>query len=67
MNRQYVHLSDKFETAEAVGRRHGKLVVLDINSAQMHADGILFYRSQNGVWLTDYVDPKYFSVHPKPA
>ena len=22
-------------------------------------DGIVFYVSQNGVWLTDYIDPKY--------
>jgi putative RNA 2'-phosphotransferase len=25
----------------------------------MHDDGIAFYLSNNGVWLTDYINPKY--------
>lgn len=57
--RLHVHLSQTEETAVNVGKRHGKPVVLRINARQMHEDGIVFYISNNGVWLTEYVHPKY--------
>lgn len=57
--RLYVHLSDTTETAEKVGARHGKPVVLIIDTDYMVRDGIKFYLSNNNVWLTDYVDSKY--------
>jgi putative RNA 2'-phosphotransferase len=47
------------ETAIQVGNRHGKCVVLVINAKKMCDDGIKFYLSENGVWLTKYVDWKY--------
>ena len=59
MSRLYVHLSKDFETAKQVGVRHGECVVLVINAKRMYEDGIKFYISENGVWLTEYVDPKY--------
>lgn len=59
MNRHHVHLSLDYDTALKVGQRHGKPLILTVLSAQMHADGILFYVSANGVWLTDSVAPKY--------
>ena len=59
MSRQYVHLSKDFETAKQVGSRHGKPVILIIDAKRMYEDGIKFYLSENGVWLTEYVDPKY--------
>ena len=59
-NRLYVHLSDNIETAKSVGSRHGKPLVISIRSLRMYNDEIVFYRSENGVWLTDHVDPKYF-------
>lgn len=58
-SRQHVHLSKDKETATKVGSRHGKVIVLTIMTSQMYKDGILFYQSDNGVWLTDYVDVKY--------
>lgn len=58
-SRQHVHLSEDKETATKVGSRHGKVIVLTIMTSQMYKDGILFYQSDNGVWLTDYVDVKY--------
>lgn len=61
-SRQHVHLSSDQETAKKVGSRHGKPIILPINTAQMHADGIIFYLSANGVWLTDYVDSKYIMI-----
>lgn len=60
MSRLYVHLSGDVETAHVVGKRHGRPVVLKVRSGDMHRDGVLFYRSQNGVWLTKKVDVKYF-------
>ena len=51
MSRQYVHLSGDFETAVAVGKRHGIPVVITIDAAAMAEDGVSFYRAENGVWL----------------
>lgn len=59
-NRLHVHLSADFDTAVAVGRRHGQPVVLTIDTAAMCAAGCRFYLSNNGVWLTDSVSPRYF-------
>ena len=65
MTRQHVHLSDDEETAYKVGRRHCKgndrVAIIVINSNKMYEDGISFNLSKNGVWLTDYINPKYFS------
>lgn len=66
MSRLYVHLSKEEETAIKVGKRHGKPVVLRINSEEMYHDGIKFYLSQNGVWLTKYVDKKYILTERMP-
>ena len=60
MSRQYVHLSSDFQTAIEVGRRHGSPVVLTIYAEAMAQDGVIFYRSENGVWLCEHVAPKYF-------
>ena len=57
--RLYVHLSPDVETATNVGLRHGKLVMLKIHSGDMNKDGVKFYISNNGVWLTKFVDTKY--------
>jgi putative RNA 2'-phosphotransferase len=57
--RQQVHLSTDVETATNVGQRHGKPVVLSVNCARMSAEGHLFYRAENGVWLTDSVPPAF--------
>lgn len=61
-NRHHVHLSDNLETALQVGGRHGKPVLLEIDAARMHRDGHRFFRSDNGVWLTDAVPPAYLRV-----
>lgn len=57
--RQHVHLSPDHSTAIKVGRRHGKPVVLQIASGRMHSEGLVFWRADNDVWLTDYVEPQY--------
>ncbi|WP_261510500.1 RNA 2'-phosphotransferase [Chryseobacterium paludis] len=60
-NRQHVHLSSDKETATKVGMRHGKPVILIIRTGEMFKENIEFYLSDNGVWLTDFVDVKYIS------
>ena len=59
--RLYVHLSHDRETAVKVGKRHGAPVVFLVNAAQMTTDGFDFYLSENGVWLTKAVPPRYLS------
>lgn len=62
-SRRHVHLSADEYTAIKVGQRHGKPIVLLIKSGQMYRHGILFYMSENKVWLTDFVEAKYLSIH----
>lgn len=59
-SRIYAHLSKDEETAVKVGKRHGKPVVLKVRVRQMWKDGYVFFRSRNGVWLTDGAPVGYF-------
>jgi putative RNA 2'-phosphotransferase len=61
-SRQHVHLSATYETAVTVARRHGKPVVLRVNTVAMASDGGLFYCSENNVWLTESVAPQYLEL-----
>lgn len=61
--RHHVHLSADYQTAISVGTRHGIPVVLVIKAGLMHTDGIEFFQSANGVWLTARVEPGYFTVY----
>ena len=58
-SRLYVHLSGDVETAENVGRRHGKPVIYKVFSGKMYEDGYTFYQSVNGVWLVKEVPVRY--------
>ena len=57
--RHHVHLSAQIETAERVGARHGRPVVLRVEAGRMQEDGLLFYLSANQVWLTEHVPVPY--------
>ena len=59
MSRHHVHLSADLETAQAVGSRHGRPVVLTVDAAAMRRDGAVFYCTENRVWLVDEVAPRY--------
>ena len=59
--RQHVHLSPDIATATRVGSRRGRPIILKIAAAHMHSAGFRFFRSANGVWLTDQVPPQYIS------
>ena len=60
--RNHVHLSDHLETAILVGKRHGKVIVLEIDTRAMLKDGKEFYLSKNGVWLTNMVASRYLNL-----
>lgn len=69
MNRQYVHLSSDIATAMKVGERHDRNpVILTIDAAKMHADGMKFFHSVNdGTWMCEnvpfrYITRDYFSL-----
>ena len=59
--RHHVHLSTDVDTALKVGgRRGGQVEVLAIRSAEM--TGFVFYRSCNGVWLTEHVPAAFIGT-----
>lgn len=60
--RQYVHLSHDRQTAQAVGARRGRPVILEIAAGAMHRAGHAFLRADNGVWLTKAVPAAFFST-----
>lgn len=65
VKRLQVHLSDDYDTAYSVGKRYSKNkepLILEIDSAKMNTDGFKFFKSANGVWLTDYIPAKYISI-----
>ena len=62
MKRHHVHLSLEIATALQVGQRHGEPVIFAVDTAAMDARGHLFYRSENGVWLTDHVPAEFLKV-----
>lgn len=64
MSRNHVHLSKDIPTAQKVGSRRGIPIILKINIEAMISDGFIFYRSDNGVWLTDNVPVKYIHFEP---
>lgn len=64
-SRQHVHLSRDVETAEAVGQRHGKVALLTVQAETMWKNGIEFYQSSNGVWLTAHVPVQFLEFPDK--
>lgn len=63
-SRHHVHLSHDLAVAKQVGSRHRReeLVVLQVDAKGFAAEGGIFYRSENGVWLTDFVPLDYLAV-----
>lgn len=58
-SRHHVHLSPDEVTARKVGSRRGKPVILIVEAGRMHAAGYPFFRSANGVWLTEKVPVEF--------
>lgn len=66
-SRQHVHLSAEYATAIRVGQRHGVPIVLAVDAHALWEAGQRFYRSDNGVWLTDAVPPTFLHLLPPEA
>ncbi|MCR4869841.1 MAG: RNA 2'-phosphotransferase [Atopobiaceae bacterium] len=63
MGRQLVHLSADVEMAKQVGgRRDAHPVILQVDAASAHADGIAFFLGNERVWLADSVPARYLSI-----
>lgn len=68
MNRHHVHLysEENLDKAKNTGSRHQKgieVVVLVIEANQMNNEGYKFYKTDNNVYLTDAVPPKYIKIY----
>ncbi|MEV6342203.1 RNA 2'-phosphotransferase [Actinoplanes sp. NPDC051851] len=62
-SRHHVHLSADVPTAIRVGRRRSAdVVVLAVAAGALAAEGHVFHRSENGVWLTSVVPSARLSV-----
>lgn len=61
-NRNHVELSETLENAHEVGERGDDPIVFRVRAARMHQAGYTFYRSPNGIWLTDKVPIKYLDM-----
>ncbi|MFI6640366.1 RNA 2'-phosphotransferase [Streptomyces sp. NPDC050504] len=66
MDRHHVHLSPDRATATRVGARRGRPVVLSVDAGAMHRAGHTFLVSENGVWLTDAVPPRFLRLPGEP-
>lgn len=60
--RHHVHLTTREDIARSVGQRYGKVVMLAIDAEAMQRDGHVFYESENHVWLTEHVPPRYLTI-----
>ena len=60
-SRNFVHISTTIDEARKVGGRHGEPEILLVFSNQMDREGYDFYQSEseNSIWLTNYVPPKF--------
>ncbi len=61
-NRNHVHLSDNIEVAMSVGSRHGTPIALKVDAVKLFEKNHKFYKSNNGVYLTDNVPVEYISI-----
>ena len=63
MTRQYVHLSSDIETALQVGKRHkGETIVLRIDAEKAFKADVVFYKTNDTTWLTNYIDPCFIEI-----
>lgn len=62
LRRQYVHLSSGPESAIDVGRRHGRVILLEVDSGDMYRDGMKFFQPACEIWLTSEVPSPYIRI-----
>jgi len=59
MQRQYVHLAETIIMARDIGSRHGKPVIIEIDTTRLLNAGWHFYKTEEDVWLTKNIPAKY--------
>lgn len=62
MKRQYVHLTTNISLAKKVGSRHGKPLVLQVDTDKALQAGICFYRANPVFWLVSHLPSGYFTL-----
>lgn len=63
MKRNLVHMNEDFKKSILSGSRtFEKPILFEIQSRDMHKDGHKFYKSENDVWLTEFINPKYIKA-----
>jgi len=63
MERQYVHLSAKPDTALVVAaRRKGPVCLLEVMAPAAAQNGVLFYMEENNIWLSGPVPPQFIKI-----
>jgi putative RNA 2'-phosphotransferase len=63
MERQYAHLSVDEGTAVAVGHRKSVTpIILKIDGATAHSQGVVFYAGNDKVWLADSVPARFIAT-----
>lgn len=60
--RTHVHLGSDRQSAAEIGGTLTWPKILSVDTGAMAADGHLFYRSENGVWLCGPVAPSYLTL-----
>ena len=60
--RHHVHLSEGPDAAVSVGARRGRPLVIQVAAGAMAHQGYQFFRSANGIWLTDRVPPQFLRL-----
>lgn len=61
-SRNFVHLSENHDMARNVGERHGEPIILHIETAKILQNGGIFYKAQNGIWLTKFIAPEHITA-----
>ena len=61
-SRNFVHLSEDHDMARSVGERHGEPIILQIETTRILQNGGIFYKAQNGIWLTKFIAPEYITA-----
>ena len=61
-SRHHVHLTEDVAIGRAVGLRYGVPVILRIAAGSMAAQGHVFFKSANDVWLVEDVPARFIEV-----
>jgi putative RNA 2'-phosphotransferase len=67
MGRQYVHLSTSEDLALRIGkRRDPRPVLITVQALRAHEEGVVFYRPNELIYLTESLAPQFLSGPPLP-